>query len=128
MQSPPLSAKALEEFHSAVIKLFYLTKRIRPEILPAITFLQKNPARGIVLTAAADLQIRSYIDASYAVYDNCRSQRGVVGTLGCGPVYAEFSKQKFVSKNSTETELIALSDSAHLDSRVYDLIRLSAKS
>jgi len=60
-ESPPLDSDARERFHSAVAKLLYLAKRVRPEILPAISFLKKDPSRGIVLKADPDLRTRAYL-------------------------------------------------------------------
>ena len=52
----------------------------------------------------------AYVDASYAVHDNFKSQTGGIISLARGPVYASSSKQKLVSKSSTEAELIGVSD------------------
>jgi hypothetical protein len=56
------------------------------------------------------LGIRAYIDASYAVHDDCRSQTGCVITLGHGPIYTSSSKQKVNTKSSTESEVVGLAD------------------
>jgi hypothetical protein len=52
----------------------------------------------------------AYIDASYAVHRDAKSHTGVVITLGGGAIYCKSSKQKVVSKSSTEAELIGVSD------------------
>jgi hypothetical protein len=51
-----------------------------------------------------------YVDASFAVHPNMRSHSGIVMTLFRGPFYAESSKQKLMTKSSTEAELVATSD------------------
>lgn len=51
----------------------------------------------------------AFFDASYGVH------AGLYITLGGGPIYDGSSKQKLVSKSSTESELIDLSDvSSHI--------------
>jgi hypothetical protein len=47
---------------------------------------------------------------SYGVHGDAKSHTGVVITLGHGPVFVKSSKQKVVSKSSSEGELIGLSD------------------
>jgi hypothetical protein len=51
-----------------------------------------------------------YVDASYDVHEGARSHTGVLLTLGKGALYAKSSKQKLVTKSSTEAELVALAD------------------
>ena len=131
-RSPPLKPADRKLFHLAVAKLLYLAKRVRPEILPLCSFLatRVNSATdqdmsklrrglaylnayrtlGIVLRPGNSPFVNAYIDASYAVHSDFKSQSGVVICVGDGPIYVESSKQKLVSKSSTEAELIALSD------------------
>jgi ribosomal protein L24E len=56
------------------------------------------------------LKLRAYVDASYGVHNDAKSQSGLVIKLGEGTIFVRASKQKLVSKSSTEAELIALSD------------------
>jgi hypothetical protein len=58
--------------------------------------------------------VRQYIDASYGVHTSSgRSHTGCIIMAGeGGAIYAKSSKQKIVTKASTEAELVALSDSA----------------
>ena len=51
-----------------------------------------------------------YIDASYGVHEDLKSHSGMVITLGQGAIVAMSTKQKCVSKSSTEAELIAVTD------------------
>lgn len=132
--SNSLLAKAeKKQFHTIVAKLLYLAKRARPDILTAVAFLTSrvlNPTseddrklkrvlrflagtRSDVLTLRKDFDYPvAYCDASYGVHADFKSQTGLYITLGGGPIYAGSSKQKLVSKSSTESELIALSDSS----------------
>ena len=131
-KSDPLSEEKSSEFKTIVAKFLYLAKRARPDLLLATSFLAsrvKDPREddhrkltrllrylegtrhlGIVLEANKPIQLMAYIDASYAVHDNFKSQTGGIISLGRGPVFANSSKQKLVSKSSTEAELIGVSD------------------
>jgi hypothetical protein len=54
--------------------------------------------------------IKCYIDASHGVYNDRKSITGVILSIGSGTFYAQSSKQKIVTKSSTEAELVAISD------------------
>ena len=130
--SPLLSEEKKKLFHSIVAKFLYLGKRVRPELLTAILFLSRriNAATeqdmkklyrlikylrgtntmGITLQADNYISIYAYVDASYGVHDDLRSQTGCVIGLGCGPVYCKSTAQKINTKSSTEAELVSLSD------------------
>ena len=121
-----------EKFHSVVALLLYLAKRARPDILTAISFLTTrvmNPTqqdwnkllrivkylKGTIdltlhLSASKDLTINSFIDASFATHPDMKSHTGEMITLGGGAILCKSSKQKLVSRSSTEAELIALND------------------
>jgi hypothetical protein len=72
-----------------------------------------EPSLGLTLDAREGIKIISYVDASFGVHPDGKGQTGVVITLGGGAnIYSESSKQKLVSKSSTETELIGLSDAS----------------
>jgi hypothetical protein len=123
-----------DKFHRGVAKLLYIAKRVRPDILCAVNFLStriqcadeddvKKLHRvigylkhtrniGIVLSPKAMLSVDASIDASHAVHVDAKGQTGVFIALGKGPIYVKSTKQKLVSKSSSETELIALSDGA----------------
>jgi hypothetical protein len=131
--SNPLSAEKAIVFHSRVAKLLYLAKRVRPDILTSIAFLTTRTKSstdddyakltrvlkylngtksfGMVLEANKDITVLVYADASYGVHADGKSHTGVNITLGRGAVYVRSGKQKIVSKSSTESELIGLSDS-----------------
>ena len=130
--SPFLSAADKQFFHSATAKLLYLSKRIRPDMLTAVSFLTKrviNPTEedlrklyrairylrgsrelGIVLEPGNHISLYAFIDASYGVHTDMRGHSGCVVGVGKGPIYTKSSAQKLNTKSSTETELVALSD------------------
>jgi hypothetical protein len=127
-----LEGEEKEWFHSTVAKLLYLSKRVRNDILVAVSFLTTrivgpdsddrsklvrvlsylNNTRdiGMVLECSEEVRVTAFIDASYGVLPGHRSVSGCMITLGKGPIYAKCSKQRIVSKSSTEAELVALSD------------------
>jgi hypothetical protein len=134
VDSDPLDTDEREYFHSVVAKLLYLSKRVRPDLLTAVGFLAKRvtvstkmdtvklervlrylngtPHLGLTLRPDENLSISSYIDASYAVHHDMKSQTGVAITLGEGITYSKSTTQQLNSKSSTEAELIALTDAA----------------
>lgn len=133
VDSEPLNDEERRKFHSLVAKLLFLAKRTRPDILTAVIFLSTRvqapslndwkrlervlkylngtPELGIVLKPGeGDLEIRAYADASYGVHADGKGHSGLCFALGQGPIFVKSSKQKIVSKSSTEAELISLSD------------------
>ena len=130
-QQPLLEKNHAEVFHSIVAKLLYVTNRVRPDIMLAINFLcsrignvtmedemklkrvlrylQATLDHELVLkidvNERGEIPINVYIDASYATHSDCKSHSGVFITIGEGPILAKSSKQKCVSKSSTEAEL-----------------------
>jgi hypothetical protein len=130
--SPMLGDMKRKEFHSLTAKLLYQAKRARPDLLTVVSFLTTRVQRpteedwsklerairyvrgtkelGIRLEAGKLLTLIVYVDASFAVHPNMRSHSGIVVTLFRGPLYAKSSKQKLMTKSSTEAELVAISD------------------
>jgi histone deacetylase 1/2 len=76
-----------------------------------LKYINGTPQLGIILRASPTNTVTAFIDASYGVHADAKSQTGVSISLGEGPFFAKCSKQKVVSKSSTEAELIGLSDS-----------------
>jgi hypothetical protein len=129
-----LDNSSKKKFHSLVAKLLYLAKRVRPDILLAVSFLTtrvQNPDSddanklqrvlkylngsstfGIILRSESPLQLHAYIDASYGVHEDGKSHSALALTLGKGSILAKSSKQRLVTKSSTEAELVAESDFA----------------
>jgi len=134
-KSEKLGKAAKEFFHSATAKLLYLGKRVRPDILTAVSFLVKrvqDPTKeyeeklkrliryvrktkdmGIGLEGTKNLSVAAYVDASYGVHEDMKSHTGVVIGIGKGPIYSKSSTQKLNTKSSTEAELVGLSDSTN---------------
>jgi hypothetical protein len=119
-------------FHSIVAKLLYLGKRGRPDILLPIQFLctrvkgptveDKRKLERVlgylkltrvwtrVFDKSSFHQAMSFVDASFATHEDGKGQSGCMVFLGNTLVHEACRKQKIVTKDSTEAELVALSD------------------
>jgi hypothetical protein len=65
---------------------------------------------GLYLNADENFSIHSFIDASFACHPDMMSHTGQFTTLGGGAIATKSSRQRLVTKSSTEAELVALSD------------------
>ena len=141
-----LSDVERERFHSAVAKLLFLSKRVRPDILTAVSFLttrvqkpdeddlkklgrvlkylNKTKDLCLVLAPSCINEVDVYVDASYGTHPDGKSHTGRVVSLGRSAlVEASSTKQKIVTKSSTEAELVGLSDSVGDGIGVAELLR-----
>jgi hypothetical protein len=131
-ESPLLDKTDQERFHSTVAKALYLCLRVRPDIAVTVSFLttrvscstqqdwgklmrmlkylQQNPIRGILLPTKGEISIETYIDAAFCIHSDGKSHTGVIVRIGGALVYTKSTKQKIVSRDSTESETIGLSD------------------
>ena len=132
--SPPLPEDRRARFHSFVQRSAWVAKRIVPQLGPALSFLMPrvykateqdekkldrvlkylnvNSKRGIVIEpAATGIYLHAYVDASFAVHPDMKSQTGANISLGKGPVFTSSTKQKLNGTSSTEAELIGVGDS-----------------
>ena len=125
-----------EAVHPTVAMMLYLSKRTRPDIQTAISFLctrvqgptlddWKKMGRCIrylsatkkmplTLEASRDGAIRWWVDASYAVHPNMRSHTGATVTFGKGSPFSVSRKQKLNTRSSTEAELVGVNDAMAL--------------
>ena len=130
--SPLLDPDKKAQFHSGIMRLMYLAKRARIDILVPVVYLASrvlspteddwkkfhrilkylHGTKDLCLHLSVDqiIAIRAFIDASFAVHPDMRSHTGCAITLGAGALYVKSIRQKLASKSSTEAELIALSD------------------
>jgi hypothetical protein len=139
------------EFLSLLMKLMYLAKRTRPDILLACSFLANHSHSPMkihwlqlihlleYLNGTATLGLRftrqklvfsCQADASYLSHSDAKSHSGIVYSLAeNGPAILCFStKQKIVSQSSTEAELIALHEGARTTVWLTSLInKMGAK-
>jgi len=119
-------------FHSIVAKLLYLGKRGRPDILLPVQFLctrvkkptvedqckleqvlgylQLTKKWNRIIDDSEFTKVITYIDASFALHADGKSQSGCMVFLGNTLVHEGCRKQWLITRNSTEVELVALSD------------------
>jgi hypothetical protein len=119
-------------FHTIVAKLLFVSKRARPDILLAVSFLTtrvKEPDTDdwsqllqvlgylgetlkydFTLHCLVIKKLTWYIDGSYASHSDMKGQSGAVLVAGIFLVLFRSNKQKVNTRSSTETELIAVDD------------------
>lgn len=127
-----LHGKERDRFYSVTQKLLYLSKRARPDVLTAVSFLTtrvKSPTvedmsklvrclkylngtkeLSLRLCGSDGMTVNAYIDASFAVHPDAKGHTGATISIGKGAVFNKSTKQKLVSRSSTEAELVGLSD------------------
>ena len=127
-----LNEKEKKLFHSDVAKLLYLAKRTRGQILTPVSHLASrvnNPTDDdekklnrvlayLNSTVEEVMHMQSggsvvpevYVDASYGVHSDGSSRTGMVIMMAGVAIGCWSSKQKLVTKSSTEAEIVGLSD------------------
>ena len=137
--SQELGSVDKEKFHSTVASLLYLAKRVRPDLLLAISYLSTrisapteddnkkliklmkylNHTKHFHITIDGTELLTPWIsiDASYGIHGDRKSHTGVVVGVGGGGVLHKSFKQKVVAKSSTEAEILATSDG--ISSAIY---------
>ena len=131
-KSKRLDDERARMFHTFVMKGMFLCKRARQDIQPGIAFLAtrtSEPTEGdwaklvkimvylketkdeVTALKADDSQsIKWYVDAAFAVHRDYKSHTGATMTLGEGTLCSVSTKQKVMSRSSTEAELVSLDD------------------
>ena len=119
-------------FHTFVMKGMFLCKRARQDVQPGIAFLSTRTSEPteqdwaklvklmlylkatqdeVTTMRADDTQtIKWYVDAAFAVHKDYKSHTGATMTLGDGVLSSVSTKQKVMSRSSTEAELVGLDD------------------
>ena len=117
-------------FHQFLAQLLYLSKRARPEIHIAVSFLYtrlrgtdtndyKNLERvmkyiqgtidlTLVFSIDKSGNIKWYVDASFSVHKDIRSHTGGFMTIGTGGAYMKPSKHKLNTKSSNEAKIFGV--------------------
>lgn len=128
----PLDAKSSADFRSIVARLIFLAKRVRPDILTAVTHLSSRVTKAterdwdhlmhlggylkgtrhycINFSRYSDVVLTAYVDASFGVHEDYKSRSGAIFCLAGGYICAISKKQDLNVKSSTEAEIVALSD------------------
>jgi hypothetical protein len=130
--SESLSVEDAARFHSDVAKLLYLAKRTRGQILAAVshlsgrvlaptkddefklkrvfTYLMSTKDEVMTFKSGGAVNMEAYVDASYGVHSDGSSRTGMVMMMAGVAIGNWSSKQKLVTKSSTEAEIVGLSD------------------
>ena len=134
-----------KRFHTFTAKLLYLCNRIRPDIALAVSYLTTRVTCAtnsdvnkldrlmgyIQHTKHCELKFNidpsatrliAYIDASFCVHHDGKSHSGMILQFCGATIMAKSTKQSLVSKSSTESELIALSDYCTVVMEVHDCL------
>jgi hypothetical protein len=140
---PALTTREQKNYHTLVAKLLFLANRTRPDIMLPVSFLTtrvNGPTTGDkkkldrvmkYLNSTPDKKlffkglddgIVFAIDAAFALHNDGMSHTGVVGKLFGDTVMVKSCKQKIVTRDSTEAELVALSDKALLAVRCAEFV------
>jgi hypothetical protein len=135
-KSDPLSTKQpkqkQKQFHSLVMTLYYLAKRVRPDILTSVTWCASrvlNPTKEdekklerileyllntinqkLILRIGDKVVLRDFMDASLSLYEDGKSVTGIVIMIGNAIIYVKSGKLKIVTRPPTESELVGISD------------------
>ena len=131
-ESPLISEPKAENFHSVTAALLFISRRCRLDIQTAVDFLTTRVScptedywaklrrvlqhlRGTIdlfLTLGGDdiTKMKSWVDVSYGVHDDCRSHTGGAISFGWGVLLTKCQKQKLNTKSSTKGEIVGVSD------------------
>lgn len=131
-ESADLCEARAEYYHSTTAKLLYLSGKIRSDIALAVSYLCTRVTKPtendmkklnrvlnylngtknnlIHVSNTAITGISAMIDAAFAAHEDGKSHTGQVIFLGDMVVQAKSTKQKIVTKDSTESELVGLAD------------------
>ena len=73
-------------------------------------YLDSTTDMPLVLSSNGDGTLRWWVDASYAVHEDMKGHSGGTMTMGNGSVYSTSTKQKLVTRSSTEAEIVGVYD------------------
>jgi len=144
--SAKLTEDRAEKFHSIVASLLYLATRTRPDILLPVVFLcsrvtisTEQDSKKLIrilayLNSTVDLPLilgkkgdpvvlNCYADASFATHHDFKSHGSILMSCGHGFVWCKCSKQKLVTKSSTEAELVTLSDAVSMSAWTIQFLK-----
>ena len=127
-----LDEEKSKTYHHVVAKMLWAALRARPDLLTALSFLTskvqspnvddyKKLCRTLsylagtitlplILSADGTHVIKWWVDASFATRREMRSQTGGTMSMGRGSIFSTATKQKLVTKSSTEAELVGADD------------------
>ena len=127
-----LSDTARKKFHSTTARILYLTNHTRPALKVACQFLctrVQSPTEGdkkklrkllmylwtkkkkkMMFKGENNNHLRFYVDGAFACHPDGKSHTGLVVQYGENVVMCQSKKQKICTKDSTEAEIVSVSD------------------
>ena len=127
-----LDDERAEVYHHISAQLLYLCQHARPDLQPTVAFLTTRvmqpdidnwkkltrcirylrDSKDLYLTLEADdeIDIKWWIDASFAMHPDMQSHTGSTMSFGKGSIYSMSQKQCLNTKSSTEAEIVAIDD------------------
>ena len=139
-----LSEKDSNYYHSISAKALYLGLHTRPDILLAASvlvrkvaaptvsdllklkrvqkYLNKYPDIPFHINTVSINGVEAHIDASFAGHSDFRSHTGVAIVIGTTPIWIKSKRQRINTVNSTESEIVALSDQMYSAILVSDFL------
>jgi rRNA-processing protein FCF1 len=137
----------VKRYKSLVMSLFYVAKRTRPDILFAVSYLATKcaePTESLFekakkvlsyLKSTKSLKLThtcandgpkkllfAFVDASYATHEDMKGHSGCLIFDESGNLlFASSTKQKLMSKSSTDAEIIAVHSSMNIIEEMRDL-------
>ena len=73
-------------------------------------YIQGTIGLTLILSIDKSGNIKSWIDAAFAVHKDMRSHTGGFMTMGTGGAYVQFIKQNLNNKSSTESKIVGVDD------------------
>ena len=129
---PKIDEQKAQIFHTFTAKSLFATKQARPDIHMSVAFLTTRVIcpdeddcnkllrmmrylRGtkelpLILSADSTNIVKWWVDGSYGIHPDSRSQTGGTASLGKGSLMSTSIKQRLNTRSSTETERVAADD------------------
>ena len=76
-----------------------------------LSYIHYTIDRKFILRIGTNCAIKTYVDSSFGLYSDGKSVTGLIIMIGRAPIFFKSSKQKIVTRSSTESELVGTSDS-----------------
>ena len=87
------------------------TEQDRDKLLRVMKYLNVNRDMPLVIKPDSELRVEGYVDASFCTHESDgKGHSGLVVCVGGVSVLWQSSKQIIVTKDSTESELVGVSD------------------
>ena len=140
----PIPSDARKLYARIVAQLLYLGRWVRPDLLLTASVLARKAAAPTVsdlfklkharsflfktvdgvffVSTSSFSHVRAYFDASFAQHADLKSHSGGVIEVGGTPIWVKSKKQHLNTVNSTESEIVAMSDYVHTAIRVCDYL------